>query len=51
MHCAVNIPAEKNNKWYRAVVSALDGSAVQVVGSVLIKYWMKPGNRTSGLSP
>ena len=31
IHCAVNIPAEKNSKWYRAVISALDGPAVQVV--------------------
>ena len=34
MHCVVNIPAEKNTKWYRAVISALEGAAVQVVGSV-----------------
>jgi len=30
MHCVVNIPAEKNTKWYRAVISALEGAAVQV---------------------
>lgn len=35
MHCAVNIPSEKNSKWYRAVISALDGSAVQVLDQVL----------------
>ena len=32
LHCAVNIPSEKNSEWYRAVISALDGPAVQVVG-------------------
>jgi len=30
LDCAVNIPAEKNNKWYRAVIKVQDGPAVQV---------------------
>ena len=30
LHCAVNLPAEKNNKWYRAEVTGVEEGLVQV---------------------
>ena len=36
LQCAVKNPAERNSKWYRAVIFALDGHAVQVLNFVLL---------------
>lgn len=30
LHCAVNLPAERNNKWYRAEVTGMEEGLVQV---------------------